>query len=203
MEWATTVVRLPARRGPRRVAARATSCEFPSQFLVFSPHIAELVLDDRVRDKRRSIQLQKGEVRSSTCCSRTGPRTSGVCSPTEFEPSVRRQRKDGGAMAHREIIRLQWAVPVRARQRIGGLWAYFPTLEETTLSGVINAPWKLNDDRTRVIEGPFNREILEHACDTVLHHLEVLTTQDDPGNVLDILPARGTGGTQLGRRAPD
>ena len=71
-------------------------------------------------------------------------------------------------MANREIIRLQWAVPVRARQRIGGLWAYFPTLEETTLSGVINAPWKLNDDRTRVIEGPFNREILEHACDTVL-----------------------------------
>ena len=97
---------------------------------------------------------------------------------TEFKPSREPPRRTAARWRNREVIRLQWAVPVRARQRIGGLWAYFPTLEETTLSGVINAPWKLNDDRTRVIEGPFNREILEHACDSVLQHLEVA---DDGG----------------------
>ena len=94
-------------------------------------------------------------------------------------------------MADREVIRLQWAVPVRARQRIGGLWAYFPTLEETTLSGVLNAPWKLTDDRMHVFAGPFNQEILDNAVDLVLRNLDVLTTDDDPGNILDILPARG------------
>ena len=53
-----------------------------------------------------------------------------------------------------------WAVPTRSGRR-GEFWAFFPTLDQTTLSGVVNAPWKLNEDRTRVIEGPFNAELIE------------------------------------------
>ena len=59
MEWATTVVRLPLDEG-RGEWLHDDLLEFPAQFLVFSPHISELVLDDRVRGKRRSIQLQTG-----------------------------------------------------------------------------------------------------------------------------------------------
>ena len=51
----------------------------------------------------------------------------------DFKPSPRASR-DGGAMAKRDVIRLQWAVPVKG-QKVGRLWAHFPTLEETTCPG--------------------------------------------------------------------
>ncbi|WP_022926737.1 DEAD/DEAH box helicase [Patulibacter americanus] len=187
-EWATTVVRLPLDRG-RGDWLHGDLEQFKSQFLVFSPHISELVLDDRVKKHRRAITLERaGDHRHLL---KEGAETDEWRVFTkQFAPSTSAAR-DGGAMANRKSISLQWAVPIRSRQRIGGLWAYFPTLEDTTLSGVLNAPWKLNDDRTRVIEGPFNTEILEHACDLVLENLETLVVDDDPGSVLDILPARG------------
>src|SRR4051794_16097708 len=60
MKWATTVVRLSLEDG-KGEWLHADLANFPSQFLVFSPHISELVLDDRVRGKRRSIELRKGK----------------------------------------------------------------------------------------------------------------------------------------------
>jgi hypothetical protein len=189
LSWATTVVRLPIDDG-KGEWLHADLDGFPSEFLVFSPHIARLVLDDRVRENRREVYLERGEHPFEHRLVERDHEDVWRVFASDFEPSAAASA-DGGAMANREVIRFQWAVPIRARQRIGGLWAYFPTLEEITLSGVINAPWKLNDDRTRVIEGPFNREILRHAADVVLAHLDVLSSADDPANVLDILPARG------------
>jgi superfamily II DNA or RNA helicase len=189
MAWATTVVRLPL--DPEKGGwLRDDLAGFPSEFLVFSPHIAELILDDRAHHHRRRIQLAAGAKEFEHRLIEDDKEDVWHVFADEFKPSPE-AAKDGGAMANRKVVRYQWAVPVRAAQRIGGLWAYFPTLEDTTLSGVVNAPWKLNDDRTSVIEGPFNREILKNVAVTVLDHLEVLTTKDDPANVLDILPARG------------
>lgn len=187
--WATTVVRLPLDKVGAGDWLHDDLGDFPAEFLVFSPHISALVLDDRVRSRRREIQLRESGD-SELVLAESGAEDRWRVFVDEFKPSSSASR-DGGAMADREIIRFQWAVPVQSRQRTGRLWAYFPTLEETTLSGVLNAPWKLNDDRTRVIEGPFNREILEQAGKLVLGHLDALTDPDDPGNVLDILPARG------------
>ena len=189
MGWATTVVRLPLDLDTGEWL-HTDLIGFPSEFLVFSPHIATLVLDDADLRRRREIRLEPGPGAHEHRLVEEDSEDVWTVFSTDFRPSDAAAR-DAGAMAHRELIRLQWAVPVKARQRIGGLWAYFPTLEETTLSGVLNAPWKLNDDRTRVIEGPFNLEILEQATDLVLANLEVLTARDDPGNILDILPARG------------
>jgi superfamily II DNA or RNA helicase len=189
MEWAVTVVRLPLEPDAGDWL-HADLADFPAEFLVFTPHISTLELRDAALGMRREIRLAAGarpfEHRLLEGDGEDVWRVFGA----DFRPSERAAR-DGGAMADRELVRLQWAVPVRARHRIGGLWAYFPTLEETTLSGVLNAPWKLNDDRTRVIPGPFNQEILDNATALVLDNLEVLTTPDDPGNILDILPARG------------
>lgn len=189
MSWATSVVRLPLIED-KGEWLHADLGGFPAQFLVFSPHIAELVLDDRVRGNSRRIRLANGAQPYEHRLVEDDREDVWRVFSQDFKPTAAAS-KDGGAMADRQTIRLQWAVPVKSQARIGGLWAYFPTLEETTLSGVINAPWKLNDDRTRVIEGPFNREILEHAGDLVLEHLETLVDKEDPGNILDILPARG------------
>ena len=97
---------------------------------------------------------------------------------------------DAGAMADRDRIPLVWAVPTR-RGRRGEFWAFFPTLDQTTLSGVVNAPWKLNEDRTRIIEGPFNEELIERVAVLVAGEPAVLCPPDDPGVLLDLMPARG------------
>ncbi len=90
-------------------------------------------------------------------------------------------------MADRDRIPLVWAVPTR-RGRRGEFWAFFPTLDQTTLSGVVNAPWKLNEDRTRIIEGPFNAELIERVGLLVLENLSVLCPPEDPGVLLNSCP---------------
>jgi superfamily II DNA or RNA helicase len=97
---------------------------------------------------------------------------------------------DAGAMADRDRIPLVWAVPTRTGRR-GEFWAFFPTLDQTTLSGVVNAPWKLNEDRTRIIEGPFNAELIERLSTLIVENLPTLCPPDDPGVLLELMPARG------------
>ena len=189
MAWATSVVRLPL-KPDKGEWLPSDLVGFPAHFLVFSPHIQDLVLDDRTNGTRREIRLDADAQPFAHRLVENDREDVWRVFSSDFRPTAEAAR-DGGAMANREVIRFQWAVPMRPGQRTGGLWAYFPTLEEVTLSGVLNAPWKLNDDRTNVLEGPFNREILEHAVDLVLEHLEVLVAKDDPANILDVLPARG------------
>ena len=107
-------------------------------------------------------------------------------------------------MADRAEVPIQWAVPMTAgRTSPGEFWAFFPTLELTTLSGVLNAPWKLNEDRTRLIEGPFNGELLTQIVKLVVDGLPTLGAGDDPGTVLELLPGAREGKARLGRSATD
>ena len=113
---------------------------------------------------------------------------SGACSP----PNTRRPRQFGRTRGHSPIATNSpsWAVPLN-RAAPGQLWAFFPTVEETTLSGVLNAPWKLNADRSRLVEGPFNRELLKAAVELAVSALPQVARKDDPGFVLELLPGRG------------
>ncbi len=184
--WATTVVRL------RRTEEESTWLEqdlgaFPTQFLLFSPHVAELVLDDRVNERRRSIVSRSDG--DALVLDEGGMETRWRVFSTIHEPSAR-ARADAGQHADRDEIPLVWAVPT-ARGGRGEFWAFFPTIDFTTLSGVVNAPWKLNEDRTHIIEGTFNQELIESLGTLVLDNLEELVSDADPGVVLDLMPARG------------
>ena len=73
--------------------------------------------------------------------------------------------QDGGYAAARESVEVTWAAPLQgAPKGVGTFWAYFPTASGTTLSGIVNAPWKLADDRESLLAGPFNDEILTRCC---------------------------------------
>ena len=86
-----------------------------------------------------------------------------------------------------------WAVPVEGRASVGRFWAFFPLRDETTLTGIANAPWQVNDDRVGLLEGSqLNRELLDELSRLVLTSVPTLTRKNDPGWVLDILPARGS-----------
>ena len=79
----------------------------------------------------------------------------------------------------------------RQPKGVGTFWAYLPTSSGTTLSGIVNAPWKLADDRESLLAGPFNDEILTQVLPRLVGDaLPGLHRHYRPILVLDVLPAR-------------
>lgn len=187
MTWATTVVRLRRDAG-ESAWLEADLAGFPAEFLLFSPHVSTLALRGLENHLERTVTASSGDDASLILCE-GGEESAWRVFRTEYRPSDR-ARADAGALTDRALIPLAWAVETR-RGRRGEFWAFFPTLDRTTLSGVVNAPWKLNEDRTRVIDGPFNEELLAEVTRLVTSHMEELTPDDDPGLVLDLMPGRG------------
>ena len=188
MSWASSVIKLPRDSENTGWLSRSLT-EFRPEFLLFSPQVSELVLRDDTREgweRRMSIRADAGVHTLSV-----GTATSAWRIFTaSHRPSVR-AAKDAGELAQREEVPLTWAVPLQARGT-GEFWAFFPTSRTTTLRGILNAPWKTNEDRSDLIEGAFNAELItDVATPLIADALEALVVPDDPGVVLDLLPARG------------
>jgi hypothetical protein len=189
MSWATTVVRLPINR--KRSHWLPPEIErFPAEFLLFSSHVGELILEDRVEHVRRTIQLgQEGEELTIT---ESDDSTTWRVFKKVHRPSEE-ARREAGELADRKSVPIVWAVPTKGQRRAvrGTFWAFFPTHYVTTLSGILNAPWKTNEDRQNLLEGPFNEELLREASSLIVENLQHLSKPDDPSAHLDLMPARG------------
>ncbi|GAA2147028.1 hypothetical protein GCM10009844_23830 [Nocardioides koreensis] len=188
MQWATTVVRVPLIRGYEHLAEDVAG--FPPEFLLFSPHATEVRLQDLEAHVDRILRVTRRPDASLVLVSEGRESVWRVAS-REHRPS-RAALEDAGELAHRERIKVWWAVPMSGRASVGQLWAFFPTEDRTTLSGIVNAPWKMGDDRRNLLPGQFNAEILTEVLPALIasewHHL---LDQQDPCSVLDVLPARG------------
>jgi superfamily II DNA or RNA helicase len=191
LPWATTVVKLPI--GPRGVQLLADEfAAFPAEFLLFASHVSELVLDDRCASKTRTLHckrgqsgrliLQEGRTQSSWRVFATTVATSTLpVNALEDAPDNTRKRPQ---------LPLMWAVPLDATKHRSRFWAFFPTETETTLSGILNAPWKTNSDRQNLLEGPFNSALLDRAVAMIVGAWPTLLDPDDPGRLLDLMTAR-------------
>ncbi len=189
MKWASTVVKLPLDEGADWLSNHLA--RFPGEFLVFSPQVARLILDDRTEDRKREIELRDDERGGKALIE--GDRAEHWLVFGEVVRPSKAADADAGALQGRDQIPVNWAVPLEgplARGR-GRFWAFFPTEYETTLSGVVNAPWKLNEDGRSLLDGPFNRELVATAARIVVENLEALVDASDPAGVLDKLPGRG------------
>jgi superfamily II DNA or RNA helicase len=184
--WATTVVRL-VRDIEDTTWLPDDLAKFPSHFLLFSPHVAELVLDDRENGTTRTITAHEDGSRTVLDDDAGESRWRVFSAEHHLSDAA---KADAGAMADRDPIPIVWAVPDRYRER-GEFWAFFPTLDRTTLAGIVNAPWKLSDDRATIIRGPYTDELLRRASQLVVEHLDVLSAPDDPGLLLELMPGRG------------
>jgi len=98
--------------------------------------------------------------------------------------------RDATQMQRRDTVPLSWAVPTTGRDEEGRFWAFFPTNSANGLKGILNAPWKLNSDRTAVIAGPWNTALMEVAADYIAKWMSDLATDEDPGAVLDAYPRK-------------
>lgn len=186
-EWASTVVKLP-RNVEMLTDLSDDLAKFPSEFLLFCPHVSTVTLEDRTRSSRREIRLSVVDGRYEL---RDGEDTGRWRVFDKLHRPSERASRDAGELAGREELLLSWAVPVGGRRRRGEFWAYFPTEDATTLSGIANAPWKTNEDRQSLLVGTFNDELLKAFAGLVTESLPVLLDPEDPASYLDLLPARG------------
>lgn len=188
MSFATTVVRLPRTLGTSEWLSDDIA-NFDTAFMLFSPHVGELLLEDRTTGVRREIHLTAagGEV---TITEGADARRWRV-----FKSSIAPSdaaKAEAWELSARDSLPVVWAVPVEGRLTLGRFWAFFPLRDETTLTGIANAPWQINDDRTGLLEGSqLNRELLAELAELVLLNMQDLVKKEDPGWILDVIPARG------------
>ncbi|MDT0300713.1 DEAD/DEAH box helicase [Streptomonospora wellingtoniae] len=198
MEWASTVIKLPLTDEQHAGRLALDLGNFPSAFAVFSPHVGHVILEDRrppVATFRRDIRVSGEGSHRLLHVSESGkadkdPEKWRVFQ-TVHHPSAA-ARKAAGEYHDRPEVPLAWAVPVGRPQDTGGFWAFFPTTYETTLRGILNAPWKTNEDRQNLLkDNAFNDELMHTAAGLIVDSLPELATPGDPGLPLSLITARG------------
>ena len=188
MAWATTVVRLPL-DSEVVTGLQADMLSFPAEFLLFSPHVAALTFRDLPGSGARNIHRVERD--GSIVLREGGDESEWRVFTCPFEPSSE-AAADSDNLRVGETVTLAWAVRLGEQRGRGAFWAFFPTTYESTVSGIVNAPWKTNADRQGLLEGPANREMLRAVAKLVGEALPDLYRASDPGSALDVLPVRDT-----------
>lgn len=195
MGWATTIVKLPLTREGARL--RQELMEFRPESLLFFKGLDRLriTLQDRPgtaavsRDYLREGRLDDGEV---VIVDPDGKRTRWLYAERTYRPTTD-VASTLPETALRQSMTISYSVPAEKGHRgTGRLWAWFPLRDETTASGIFNAPWQVNDDRTSLIVGSkLNAAMLEVGAELFLDVVARASTTDDPGAHLDLFPGRG------------
>ncbi|WP_212745876.1 DEAD/DEAH box helicase [Sinomonas susongensis] len=188
--WATTIVRLPELSSVDRLRREMEA--FSSEFLLFVGAVREVhlrVLGDGELDTHHvSRNLGNGLFRIERP---DGTGDEWIVGERMHTPSSAARREVGEAVS-RDQVKVTVAIPARyARQRVGKFWSYFPLQDETSASGLFNAPWSVNDDRTTLLRNDYNREILATLAEVFVDLLPGVSSPGDPAAHLDYLPARG------------
>ncbi len=186
--WATTVVKVPLKPGVAQQLSEEIN-EFDESFNLFAPHVRILDLTDTVGGTERHFKAAKKGNRV-TLTTEDGDREWLVVS-SDHKPSPKALESAGHA-ARRESVTVSWALPLTGRVELGQLSAFFPVKSDITLSGRVNAPWKLSDDRINAIECIFNYEILADVVPQLVKAARKDLVADGAlGRYIDVLPARG------------
>ncbi|MYA04017.1 MAG: DEAD/DEAH box helicase [Caldilineaceae bacterium SB0664_bin_22] len=184
MAWATNIVRLPLL--PSAFDDLAEQCEtFRAEFLLFVGHVARLTI--RTGGDERVIRVQRGDDEDYTLLD--GDKKSQWKLYSTVHELSDEARADSRNLDDAGEVPIVWAAPLNQYMQ-GEFWAFFPTLTKSLLNGILNAPWKTNEDRQNLLEGVFNDELIGAAAELVAVSIADLSSADDPGSHLDVLPRR-------------
>ena len=190
MKWAVNIVRLPLMRGAHD-DIRGQMSAFPAEFLLFVAHVRKLALTDDAGAVNRVLELERVDDNylladgNATSQWRLFERT---CLLSSDALADRRPGDD------RDEVPISWAAPLDRLDRPGKFWAFFPTNTTSLVPGILNAPWKTNEDRQNLLTGRYNDELIEATSDLIAEALPSLSTADDPARHLDALPRRHEAG---------
>lgn len=183
--WATTVVSAEIADETAFERLSQEIADFPAEFLLFLPSAISLELE--VEGAAPRLLTKRLEDGLAVVSDGTNEARWKV-----FEASVKvdspAARSDATHIQAREQVPLSWAVPVGGREQAGRFWAFFPTETQSRTSGILNAPWKLNSDRTNLIRGPWNEAIMQAAADLISGSLTALSTPEDCGAAVSAFP---------------
>ena len=185
MAWATNVVRLPLRRGTAD-DLRQQMRGFPAAFLLFVEHVRLLTIDDG-STFARTLELEHAddELRLIDGGKAASWKVFKVVHRVSSDARGDRRSLDDG-----DEVPIWWAAPLDHLTDPGTFWAYFPTKTASLAAGILNAPWKTNEDRQNLLPGPYNDELVDAAAEMIASHLADLATPADPARHLDALPRR-------------
>ena len=188
MTWATNIVRLPLRADAHADLARQIR-DFPSEFVLLVDHVRYLTLEDEVHSREIQLQERNGEYRLDS--------GDGVSRWNRYDTTCHlssKARSDWPLRDDASEVPIRWAVPLDRVDRPGLFWAYFPTSTTSLVAGILNAPWKTNEDRQNLLPGPYNEELIRAAASMIADRLPRLATRIDPARHLDALPRRHQAG---------
>ena len=190
MRWASNIVRLPLMIGAHENLARQLA-DFPAEFLLFVEHVSELTLQNDPQDKVSSFRLSR---EGGLFFLSDGQGTTRWMIEKAIHKLSSEAKSDSRSLDDSDEVPISWAVPVDNLGQPGVFWAYFPTVTSSLVSGILNAPWKTNEDRQNLLEGIYNKEIVDAAASLVAGTLPKLSGAGDFGRHIDALPRRREAG---------
>ena len=190
MDWATNIVRLPLKPNAYDNLVKQIR-SFPPQFLLFVEHVHQLTLNDNLSMFDRNLALEDvdGEYLLSD-----GDKDSRWKLFKHTHRLSSDARADQRSLDDGDEVPIWWAAPLDRLTDPGHFWAFFPTMTASLVAGILNAPWKTNEDRQNLLTGPYNNELIEAAAGMIAEALPELATKADPARHLDALPRRHEAG---------
>ncbi|MBX7134883.1 MAG: DEAD/DEAH box helicase family protein [Fimbriimonadaceae bacterium] len=161
---------------------------FPAQFMLFVDGVSEIRI--RIGDEA-PVAFASEKINDHLWRLFDGTKSS------EYVVFRQMHRPSDAALAEvseavrRPEVTVTYAAPLDDAQARGEFWAYYPLQDVTSARGIHNAPWRINDDRTNLLDGQFNEELLVVLAHLIVMALPYLRTADDPARHFDYLPARG------------
>ena len=184
MSWATNIVRLPLKAGAREDLAQQIE-GFPPEFLLFVDHVRYLTLEDGERSRNFTLRNRNDELHLDTGKQIARWRVFETSHLLSIEA-----RNDWPLHDDSDAVPIRWAAPLDRLDHPDHFWAFFPTDTASLVAGILNAPWKTNEDRQNLLPGSYNEELIEAAAAIIAEALPKLTTNEDPAQHLDALPRR-------------
>ena len=186
MGWATNIVRLPLL--PGAFEDLAEQCEtFRAEFLLLAKHVSHITIQTSADKRLIHVRREAGVHTLFDGTEQSRWKVYSTVHKLSDEARANRRNLDDGGN-----VSIDWAVPIDRKMQ-GEFWAFFPTLTTSLLDGILNAPWKTNEDRQNLREGVFNDELIGAAAELVADSIADLSSAEDPGLHLDILPRRPDG----------
>ena len=184
MAWAVNIVRLPLRLGARDDLLQQMD-EFPAPFLLFVSHVASLTLTEDSGAVNRVLELVRVD---DSYLLAEGDTASEWRLFDRMHPLSGEARADRRPGDERDEVPIWWAAPINRLDRLGKFWAFFPTRTASLVPGILNAPWKTNEDRQNLLGGPYNDELIAVSAGLIAEKLPLIATEEDPARHLDVLP---------------
>ncbi len=193
MDWAVNIVRMPLLPGCEEDLDTQLS-DFRAEFLLFAQHVQKLhferVYKDRDVDRRYLTLTSAGDTHKLS-----DNEDESIWKVFEREHHLSEEAKDDHrALDDGSTVRIVWAAPQAGTDPPQQFWAYFPTQTSSLVDGILNAPWKTNEDRQSLLPGRYNDELITATAGLVANSLRALFAPESPGRHLGYLPRREEAG---------